>query len=263
MSKFTTKLERIYRSAAPPMGFRKSIDDTDIPSIALIADLTKATAKKAKGITVDKIDAAIINSSNTDSSNFKEIAAAVGDLPLGLLISEDSKPEEIRLTIKLNWDFLLFGLHTPLDLISKESKGKILIVEPSLSPTLVRAINELNFPVDAVLTINPDSSITMRFLLTCQLFTSLLNKPLLVSTLLSADNDELINLHAAGIKGLLLPTVSSQKLITEVKKQISELPKTVKRKSGTGAVLPHIGLQAETRTEKVEEEEEEEDGEDI
>ena len=263
MSKLTSKLDRIFRTAAPPIGFRKSEQETDIPPMALIVDLTKSTAKKAKSISAERIDAAIINSSSEDADHFKDISAAVGGLPLGLWISEESNTKEIEQLIDLNWDFVIFNLQTPIELLSKQDKGKILIVEPSVAPALIRVINELNFQIDGIMVSNNNSAITMKFLLTCQLFAEMLNKPLLVNTQLSLVPNELSNLQACGVKGLLLPEGSSQKFIAEVKKEIDLLPRTVKRKAGKGAVLPHLSFQTETSTEKVEEEEEEDDGEDI
>ncbi len=262
MSKFASKLDRIYRTAAPSIGFRKASEDTDIPPMALVVNLTKSASKKVKTIAGEKIDAAIISSSSEDAINFKKISTAVGGAPLGLLITEDSKPDDLRQLIALDWDFLLFGLQTPVELISKEDKGKILIVEPSLAPTTVRIINELNFHIDGVLLDNNSSSITMKFLLTCQLFSSLLNKPLMVNSNLSTVSNELSNLQEAGIKGIVLPEGASQKLVTEVKKEISQLPRTIKRKAAKGALLPHISFQTEA-SKVEEEEEEEEDGEDI
>jgi hypothetical protein len=112
-----------------------------------------------------------------------------------------------------------------------------------------------------VLIAGNNSTVTIEQLLTCQLFASLLNKPVLVTINSSVTSNELSKLHEAGIKGLLLPEGASLKVFTELKKTISTLPKTTKRKTGTGVVLPRIGIQTETNAEKVEEEEE--DDEDI
>ena len=263
MSKFIDKLVRIYKTSAPPLGFRKATEDVDIPSMALIADITKATVKKAKSISGDKVDAAIVNSAGVDTDRFNELKAALDTLPLGVFISENSEPDHIGKIIKLDWDFIAFGLQTPLEIVSKEEKGKILIIEPSTAPALVRTINELNFGIDGIFIANNNPSATVGFLLTCQLFTSLINKPLLVNLDSSISSDGLSNLHAAGVKGLILTEGMPPKSIVELKKEISGLPKTNKRKTGRGAaVLPHIGLQTEASVEKVEEEDDD-DGEDI
>jgi hypothetical protein len=96
-------------------------------------------------------------------------------------------------------------------------------------------------------------------LLTCQLFASLLNKPLLVNVSSAVTSSELNNLHGAGAKGLILPEEAPLKVFTEMKKTISNLPKSLKRKTGTGVFLPRIGIPTPPDVEKVEEEEDDED----
>jgi hypothetical protein len=263
MSKFTTRLDRVYRTAAPAMGFRRASEDTELPPMLLVLNITKSISKKAKSNNGEKIDAAIVYGTGEVASDLKNLSKIAGDAPLGLLINEDSKPDELKDLIDLDWDFLIFGLQTPIELICKEEKGKILMVEPSLAPTTVRAINDLNFQIDGVLLNNDSSPITIKFLLACQLFSGLLNKPLLVNTGFSSVHSELCSLQEAGVKGIVLPEGAPQKLITEVKKEISQLPRTIKRKAAKGALLPHISFQTEEVKEKVEEGEEDEDGEDI
>jgi hypothetical protein len=259
MSKFIDKLKRIYRTAAPPLGFRKSTEEIEIPSLALIADITNANMKKAKSLADSKVDAAIMSSVGVDADSFKELSVATDNLPQGLLLAENSEPDQIRDILSLDWDFLVFGLQTPFETINKEGTGKILRVAPSINPALTRMINELTFPIDAVLVTNDNSTITIGFLLTCQLFASLLNKPLLVNMNAPINNDTLNNLYGAGVKGLILPEGMALKPVTELKKAINNLPKTIKRKQGTGVLLPSIGLQTESSVEKVEEEEDDED----
>jgi hypothetical protein len=260
MSKFIDKLGRIYRTAAPSLGFRQSAAETDLPPLALIADLTNAGAKKAKSIAGSKVDAAVISSENLDADSFEELTRSIDGLPLGLQLAETNDPDKIQEILKLNWDFLVFGLQTPFESINKEGSGKILRIEPSLTPALIRAINELSFSIDAVLITGNNFTVTIERLLTCQLFASLLNKPLLVNVNSAITNNELSNLHGTGVKGLILPEGAPLKVFTELKKTISSLPKkTPKRKTGTGVLLPRIGIPTEPDVEKIEEDEDDED----
>jgi hypothetical protein len=261
MSKFIDKLERIYRTATPPLGFRKSSEETNLSPLAIIADLSKASGKKVKSIADNKLDAAIVNSENIDADSFKELNKGSSPLPLGLLLAENSTPEKIQGLIGLDWDFLIFGLQTPLDMLSKEKTGKILKIASSFTPILVRAINELSFPIDAVLIADNNSRVTVEQLITCQLFAGLLNKPLLQNVDSSISNSELSNLHGAGVKGIILPEGTSLKAFAELIKSIGSLPKVSKRKTGTGALLPRLSVQTETNAEKVEDDDD--DDEDI
>jgi hypothetical protein len=257
MSKFINKLEHIYRTAAPPLGFRKSSEETNLSPLALIADLSKASGKKIKSIADNKLDAAIINSESIDFDNFKELSKISSPLPLGLLLAENSTPGKFQELIGLDWDFFIFGLQTPLDILSKEKTGKILKITSSFTPTLVRAINELSFPIDAILIADNNSKITVEQLITCQLFASLLNKPLLLNVDSSISNSELSNLHGAGVKGIILPEGTPLKTFAELIKSISSLPKISKGKARTSALLPRLSIQTENNAEKVDDDDDE------
>jgi hypothetical protein len=256
MSKFTDKLERIYKSAAPAMGFRRPADEAELPPLLLVADLTRAGVKKAKSIVDSGIDAAIVSSESVDAISFKELATGI---PLGLLLDKNIDQAKIQELINSGCDFVVFGLETPLEAVNKEGLGRILKIEPSLAPVLIRAINELSFSIDAVLVAEDNSSITIERLLTCQLFVSLVNKPLLINVNASLTSGELSSLHGTGAKGIILPEGAPIKVFDELKKAISSLPKTPRRKTKSSVLLPHIGPQPETKAEEVEEEEEEED----
>lgn len=257
MSKFADKLGRIYRTAAPALGFRKSAEEAELPPLLLVADLNKTGVKKAKSIVDSGIDAAIVSSESIDADSFKELATGTGEIPLGLLVEENSSQEKIQDLINSGGDFVIFGLQAPLETISKEELGRVLKIEPSLAPGLIRAINELSLSIDAVLIAGDNPTVTIERLLTCQLFAGLVNKPLLINVNSSLTSDELSNLHRAEIKGLILPEGTPLKVFAELKKTISSLPKTPKRKTSISVLLPGIGATPETK--KVEEEEEEEE----
>lgn len=256
MSKFADKLKHIYKTTAPSLGFRMPAEEAEPSSLLLVADLTKSGAKKTK--TVNNIaNAAIVNSESIDVSSFKELATSVNDVPLGLLIEESTSPQKIKELISAGCDFVVFGMQTPLETVNKEGLGKVLKIEPSLTPPLIRAINELGLSIDAVLIAGDNPSITIERLLTVQFFAGLLNKPLLVNVNASLTSSELSSLHGTGVKGLILPPETSLKVFAELKKTINNLPKTIKSKTKTSVLLPHIGTQTETREEDEEQEEEE------
>jgi hypothetical protein len=259
MSKFIDKLNQIYKTAAPAMGFRKSTSEAELPPMLLVSNLSKSGTKKSKSLTDSGIDAAVASNGSMDTDSLKGLLKTIGDIPLGLVIEESSTPETIWEMIDAGCDFVVFGLQTPVETINKEGLGKVLKIEPSLTPTLVRAINELSLPIDAVLIAGDDTTITIERMLNCQLFAGLLNKPTLVNVNSSLTSIELSNLHGTGVKGLILPEGTPLKMFAELKKSISSLPKAPKRKTGAGVLLPHISVQPESRVEKVEEEEEEED----
>jgi len=254
MSKFTEKLQRVYRGVATPMGFRKSAE-AEPPPLLVIANLTKASAAEAKAIAGAGIDAAIVSGTGLGAKGFGQLSRAMADVPLGLFLASAGK-EEIAQSVSLGGDFVVFGLKTPLETVSKEGIGKLLMIEPSLDPGLVRAINELPLTVDGVLVTGEESSVTVERLLICQRFSDLLARPLLVAVDLSVTGAEISSLLQAGVNGLVLPEKVPAEKFAELKKTIGSLPKATKRKTKDTAFLPQLGGEVKAKAEAEEEEEE-------
>jgi hypothetical protein len=254
MSKFAEKLQRVHRGAAPPIGFRKSTE-AELPPLLVIANLTKVGAAEAKAIASAGIDAGIVNGIGLSSRAFGQLSKAVDDIPLGLFLGSTEK-DEITQSVDLGCDFVVFGLKTPLEAVSREEVGKLLRIEPSLDPGLVRAINELPLTVDGVLVAGEESSVTVERLLICQRFAELLAEPLLVTVDLSVTSAEISSLFQAGVNGLVLPERVPAETFAELKKTIGSLPKVTKRKTKGAALLPRLGGELGTEVEEEEEEQE-------
>jgi hypothetical protein len=184
------------------------------------------------------------------------LAKAIDEVPLGLLLASVEK-EEIAQSVGLGSDFVVFGLKTPLGVVSKEEMGKLLRIEPSLDPGLVRAINELPLTVDGVLVTGEETSVTVERLLICQRFSELLARPLLVTVDLSVTGAEISSLLQAGVNGLVFPEKVTAETFAELKKTIGSLPKVAKRKAKGTALLPQLGGDLRAKAEAGEEEEEE------
>jgi hypothetical protein len=256
MSKFVEKLQRVYRGAAAPIGFRKSAE-VEPPPLLIIANLTKAGTEEAKAIAGAGIDAGIVIGASLGAKGFEQLSAAIDKVPLGLFLGSAEK-EEIARSAGLGWDFVVFGLKVPLEAVSGEDVGKVLRIEPSLDPGLVRAINELPLTIDGVLVAGDELPVTVERLLVCQRFTELLAKPLLVTVNLSVTRAEISSLFQAGVNGLVLPERVPAETFAELKKTIAGLPKAAKRKAKGVALLPRLGgLGAKVQEEEEEEEEEE------
>jgi hypothetical protein len=252
MSKFTEKLQRVYRGAAPPMGFRKSTE-AEPPPLLVIANLTKAGVAEAKAIASAGIDAGIVSGVGLSAKGFGQLTKAMDDVPLGLFLGNTEK-EEIAQSVDLGCDFVVFSLKTPLDVVSREDVGKLLKIEPSLDPGLVRAINELPLSVDGVLVTGEESSVTVERLLICQRFAELLAEPLLVTVDLSVTSAEISSLFQAGVNGLVFPEKVPTETFAELKKTIGSLPKVTKRKAKGTALLPRLGGELGSEVEEEEEE---------
>ena len=248
MSRFTDKLQCVYRGSTPSIGFRRSAG-AENPPLLIIARLSKPTVKEARAMAGADIDAGIIRSGGVDVESLRKMAMAMGDIPLGILL-EGVDQGEIAEVADSGCDFVVFGLKTPLKAVKKEGIGKILQIEPSLDHSLARAINELDLPVDGVLVTGEELSVTIERLLVYQRFGELMDRPLLVALGSSVTSGELSSLYEAGVNGVVLPEGLAAETLTELKKTIDSLPKRVRRKAKGAALLPQLGGEPETEAEE-------------
>jgi hypothetical protein len=252
MSKFAENLERVYRGTAPSLGFRKSAEAETSP-LLFVANLTKTSAADANTLAAAGIDAGIVGGKGISAKSCGELTKALGDVPLGFFL-ESTEKEAIAKSIDLGCDFVVFGLKTPLEAVNREGLGRVLRIEPSLEPGLVRAVNALPIRIDGVLITVDEPAITIERLLIYQRFTELLNKPLLVSLSAMITADELSTLFNAGINGLVLPEAVSAEAFAGLKTTTAGLSRISKRKAGMAAILPQVSGELETEVEEEEEE---------
>jgi hypothetical protein len=252
MSKFAEKLQRVYRGSAPALGFRKS-DEAESTPILIVASLTKMGTAEANALVAAGVDAGIIGAKGLSAKSFGELVKTLGDTPLGLSV-ESSEKEAIGKSIDMGYDFVVFGLKTPLEAVNRDGLGRVLKIEPSLEPGLVRAINGLPLEIDGVLITGDEPAITIERLLVYQRFTELLNKPLLVSLNSAITEDELSGLFQAGVNGLVLPETLSADVFAKLKKSASGLSRTARRKTKAAALLPRVSGELETEAEEEEDE---------
>lgn len=252
MSKFAEKLERIYRGTTSSLGFRKSTEVETSP-LLFVASLTKTSAADANALAMAGIDAVIVGGKGISAKSCGELTKAIGDVLLGFFLDSTEK-DAIAKSIDLGCDFVVFGLKTPLEAVNREGLGRVLRIEPSLEPGLVRAVNALPLQIDGVLITVDEPAITIERLLIYQRFTELLNKPLLVTLSAMITAEELGGLFEAGINGLLLPEAVSAEAFAGLKAAAAGLSRTARRKTGAAAILPRVSGELETRVEEEEEE---------
>jgi len=255
MSKFIDKLTQSYRNLSPAIGFRSAAQDEDNRPILLIASLTGVSDNIIKGVVSSGVDAAVIDGDKLNATNMKTLMKNVGDIPIGLLLA-NTGTERIDEFINLGGDFIFFSPLVPVDTVNKEGIGKILIINPSMEPGIIRAINALDIPIDSVLIEGDEPTVTIERLLVYQFFASLLDKPLLAMANTTITSNELSGLHKAGVNGLILPKGFKSKAILELKEMIADLPKLAKKKSSGSAIIPKISGER-----KIDEDEDEDDDE--
>jgi hypothetical protein len=256
MSKLVDKLHSISKSSTPPIGFRSSVSESEHSVMLLVAGISDMNVKEAEAAVDASVDAALIFEQCISSDDLTQMVKAMGDIPLGIFLGEDSKSDTGELA-KSGCDFMVFDIKAPMAALQEGGIGRFLAVEPSLDVALVRAIDGLD--IDGVL-INrgKESFMTVEHLLLCQRFSELLDKPLLVALPSLSTNAELKNLWEAGIDGVVTAAGQGPEGLLKLKEMIGGLPTGVKRRRGRlRAVVPRSGVSLST------EEEEEEEGEEI
>jgi len=252
MSKFVDKLHNLSKSSVSPIGFHAAASKLKSSPMLLIAGLSGLDAKEAENAANSNIDAGLILSQSFNLTGLKQTVKAMGNIPLGVLIKGMAEKKVNKLTGS-GCDFVVFDMKTSAAALQKEKIGKFLLIEPSSEQSLVRAINRLD--IDGVF-INrcKEPFITMEYLLACQRFSELLNKPLVVTLPSLITGAELSNLWEAGIDGLVVPPSQPIEAFIELRRMIDNLPKGAKRQRGkVDIVIPHY--EGDTTIEEEEEEE--------
>lgn len=122
---------------------------------------------------------------------------------------------------------------------------------------MAKPINDIDSVADAVLMENKSKIINVELLLNLQLFSTLLNKPLLVEVNAKLSEADITSLSRVGIKALVLDNTTSIEEVKELQKSIKALPKTFKNKVPLRPLIPGISTMPESKPEEVEEDDEE------
>lgn len=254
MSKLVDKLQHLSESSVPSIGFHPAVNESKGSAMLLIVGLSGANVKEARVAADINADAVLILNQSFTTKLIKQMAEAVGDIPLGVFVKGISEKKMNKL-MSSGCDFIVFDVKMPAIALQEETIGKFLMVEPSLEPGLLRTINSLD--VNGVfINRGEESFVTVEHLLICQRFCELLSKPLVVTLPSSVTSAELNNLWQIGIDCVVTPSAQSEEALAELRRMIDNLPKEAKRRSGkAGVMLPHYG--GDVTIEEEEEEEEE------
>jgi len=254
MSKFVDKLQSLSKSSTTPIGFHPSVSELKSPAMLLIARLFGTQVKEAKIVADVNTDAGLILSEGPSARIVKQMAEAVGDVPLGVFVKGMSE-EKINELASLGCDFLVFDIRIPAAVLHKEEVGKFLMIEPSLDQGFVRAINSLEVDGVFISSRGEDSFVAVEHLLVCRRFVELLEKPVIMSLPTLVTKAELTSLWQVGVDGVVAPPTQSVEALAELKKMIGDLPGGARgRRAKAGVMLPQYGgLVAEEEDEEQEE----------
>jgi hypothetical protein len=237
MSKFVDKLQSLSKASTSPIGFRSAVSEAKSSAMLLIAGLSQVDLREAEVLAKNKVEAVLIPSQSIEG--VKQMVKVMGDIPLGILVKDTNKEEMDKLVDCC--DFVVFDVKMPLVELCRQELGKFLMIEPSLDPGLIRAINRLD--VDGVfIDRGEESFITVERLLIYHRFSELLDKPLVVTLPSLVTSAELSNLWQAGMDGIVIPPAQPKEAFTKLRRMIDNLPREAKhRRRKAGVILPHYG----------------------
>ncbi len=240
MSKLVDKLQSLSKSSTTPIGFRPSVSEPKSSAMLLIVGLSGTQVKEAKIVADANADAGLIMSEGPSAKTVKQMVEAMGDVPLGVSV-KDMSQERINELVSTRCDFVVFDIKVPAAVLHKEGIGKFLMIEPSLDPGFVKAINRLG--VDGVVISSRSGEfIAVEHLLICRRLVELLEKPVIMSLPSLATKAELASLWQAGVDGVVTPSAQSVEALAELKRMISELPRGARgRRTKVDVMLPRYG----------------------
>lgn len=239
MSKFVDKLQRVSKSSVTPIGFHPSVSELKNSTMLLIVELSGTQVKEARILTEVNADAGLILSGDPSGKVVKQMAEAMGDIPLGVFVRSVGE-EKIGELTNSGCDFVVFDIKTAAAVLHKEKLGRFLAIEPSLDQGLVRAVNSLQVDGVFISGRGGDSFVAVEHLLVCRRLVELLEKPVIMALPSLATKAELTSLWQTGIDGVVASSTQSVTALTELRKMISDLPGGARdRGTRVGVVLPH------------------------
>jgi hypothetical protein len=250
MSKFIDKLERAS-TGGQPMGFRAA-KAAPKPRMLLVAAVAQVDIEGLAD-SVGGADAGLLSMAKLSSGakSLKQISQAVSDIPWGGWLKGVGRGGVEKLA-EAGADFVVFPAGNSL--FEDKKLGKILEVEPSLEPGLLKTIDDL--PVDAVLIASEEDKkfLTWQHLMLFQRCASLLAKPLLVSVPPEVSSSELGALWEAGVR-VVVKAGELEGKIGKIRQMLDKLPAPSpgKRKKAE-PLLPRIGGETGIVSEEEEEE---------
>jgi hypothetical protein len=245
MSRFIDRLKQAS-SGGVPMGFRAAAAKASRPGMLLVAAV-QVDAERLADIAAGA-DAGLlsIDKPASGAESLERLSEVMPDIPWGGWL-KGVGGEGVG---KMGADFVVFAASSQL--FVEEKTGKVLEVEPTLEPGLLKAVDDL--PVDAVLVAAENETFTWRDLMLLQRCANILSKPLLVLVPQEVNAAELGALWEAGVRGVVVKATAEGK-IAEIAKMLEKLPPpSARKRTEARPLLPRIGGETSAVAEEGEEE---------
>ncbi len=259
MSRLIDKLKLVTRSAPQPLGFQAVKSAPSRPPMLLIISPLQLRSVTRLTNSVTGADAILLHPGKTapGTNTLSQLSQSLPDIPWGGWL-EDGGKEEASQLIAAGSDFLVFPASSTLGITSQNDQvGKVLVVEPSLSDGLLRAVNDL--PVDAVLAAQSGqgTALTWHHLMLFQRLANIVNKPLLAPVPAGITANDIQPLWEVGVNGIVVTGATEQlrSQLPELRRAIDDLKQLPRKRGRVEAVLPRISGEVGAVEEGEEEEE--------
>ena len=239
MSKFLDRLDRITRGPVRTLGFGPAAPRETIPTLALLAGLTKPTIAATKKVMDSGVDAIIFG----EALEQKSIARFPKGTVWGVAVSglDKEKADKFR---SQGCDFMVFDVeHTLVEALEEGDCGRVLRVPSDLEEAKLRGIEDL--PADLIVVNQPvpDGRLNLTHLLAIANVRNATNRYLILEWNSELSQNELEQLRTLGIDGLLVTGNDTGSIIGALRKEIDALPNRKPRgdrEQRGAAILPRL-----------------------
>ena len=222
MSKLADLLTRVSRGPQTRMGFGPRSTD-QVPPLLLLAS---GEARALPAETAGRVDAFLVTQGPTEPPAAES-----------LVWGAQASTAETGPLREAGGDFLAFEpAQAPASVLNEETLGKVLMVDPEASDTVLRATDAL--PIDATLLDLTDGALTVERLMSAYRVAGLVRKPLIVVAEPSWGRDELVALRDAGALGVLVRLPVAEGTIARLHDIIGALPPRKRPRPRGEALLP-------------------------
>lgn len=246
MSKLIEKLNSINKVKAPAMGFRRIDTEGKTPCMLVICEISDKNEEEINQVSRAGAVAGLIDPSELSSAALSRLMKIKGDLISGFVVGDNKSVNQKAFNGDI--DFIIFERSLTLSVFEGRDLdvvGKIMKIDMSSEPGLLRAINNIYPPIDAIAVDLRMPVLKVEHMLACRRACDFSGRPIIARVSKTLLSTELLAMHEAGVKGLILPPDADAEDVAKLVSEIMNIPGPIRRKEPERIVLvPPIGISA-------------------
>jgi hypothetical protein len=246
MSKLIEKLNNLNKVKAPAMGFRRIDTEEKTPCMVVICEISNRNEEEIGQLSRAGAVAGLVDPAEMSAAALARLMKVKGDIIFGLVVGGNKGVNQKAFNGDV--DFIIFEPGLALGVFEGRDLGilgKIMKIDMFSDPGLLRSINNIYPPVDAVVVDLRVSMLKIEHALACRRVADLIGRPIIALTGKTLLSCELIAMRESGVKGLILPPDADVEAVAKLVTDIANLPGPIKRKEPDRIVLvPPVGIGA-------------------